>query len=801
MPRLRQLGAAITILALAASAVWLTLYLRRKGLQWDATLGAVVAAYAAVAVILIPVAGKLGRTLRGPAPLAGVSVAQAKEDLATVLGRDWANQEEWHRIKDPWPMPVWWRLSSPVSGKIGATRVSGRFDDVLALFSELPSPSRMIVIGDAGAGKSVLVTRLAGDLLAARKPGMPVPVVLSAATWDPEMNLQEWIVGQLSENHPGLARRVKDVTGKVTSLAAGLVTDRHVLPIIDGFDELAPAHRAKAIEKINKFGSDLPLVLASRPDEYTAAVQAGRGITRTITVEIASLDIFQAKEYLSAATATSPAGRWDRVFRCLADEPDGPLGAVLCTPLMLFLARTIYEKASSDPSELTDRTRFGTAPLLEAHLLDAFVPAAYGNPDLAGAQGFRYRPERAERSLGFLAAHLDHARDQEIAWWRLDRVARGWIFASTVIRAALVASAICGITGWILARDGHWVAGRYIRHASLHSIMFGGPLGKLAWPAFAQGLAHSRRRLDRDLHVALKHVPSPILHVLPWNSLFAFDVTVVLVAVVGGIAAGLFGALDYAGVSPATLWIRPFYMAKAAVYGVAGNAAVVVVVLGALFLLSQPKGTTIELSHVTGKHAVDLISFLRPWPARRAILAVALLGPMWIAVWRAPVDVSRSVSPVQELRLDWWSQVTAGGVHAGLAGAAIWLWAGTEATAAYVWLKVAVAIVGVVLGGRSSAALTYTEARAGLFGLRLMPWRVMSFLADARRRGVLRRVGAVYQFRHIRLQESLAAKHPLWSTRASALAAVAISEAADRLWRLSRNPRFDWLRRWAERHL
>jgi hypothetical protein len=795
MPRLRQFGAATALLVIAASTVWLSWYLRRKGFQWSATLGAVVAAYAAVAVIVIPVAGKLARALRGPEPLTGVSVVQAKADLATALSRDWAAAEEWRRINDPWPMPVRWRLVSPVIGTTGAMRVAGRFDNVLALFMELPSPARMIVIGDAGAGKSVLVTRLARDLIATRKPDMPVPVVLSAATWDPDADLRKWITDQLSENYPGLARRVKDVTGKVTSLASGLIADGHVLPIIDGFDELAQAHRDKAIDKINKFGSDLPLVLASRPDEYAAAVKAGRGIAKAITVEVAALDIFQAEDYLSAATATTPANRWDRVFRRIEGEPDGPLGTVLCTPLMLFLARTIYEKASSDPSELTDRTRFGTAEHLEDHLLDAFVPAAYGSPNPARARGFRCRAERAERSLGFLAAHLDHANDPEIAWWRLDRAVRGWIFACSVIRALVMAGVVCGVTGWAIARDGHWVAGRYVRRASLHSLLFGGPFGKLAWPTVAQGLTHSRRRLDMYIHVALKHVPSAILHILPWNSLFAFDVTVVILALVGGMIGGLLGAGDYASELPETLWVRPVYLARTAAFGMIRNAAVVVVILGALFLLSQPKGMTIEFSHATGKHAVSLISFLRPWPAQRAIAAFSLLGISRIWLWRAAVDVSRSVNPVQELRLDRWSYVIAQGVRAGLIGIAIWLWAGTWAVLAYAWLVGVGAIVKVVLGGRTSAALTFTEARVGLFCLRLMPWRVLSFLADARRRGVLRQVGAVYQFRHIRLQESLAAKHPLWITRARAWAEVAISDAADWMWRMSQHPRFDWLRR------
>jgi hypothetical protein len=41
-----------------------------------------------------------------------------------------------------------------------------------------------------------------------------------------------------------------------------------------------------------------------------------------------------------------------------------------------------------------------------------------------------------------------------------------------------------------------------------------------------------------------------------------------------------------------------------------------------------------------------------------------------------------------------------------------------------------------------------------------LPWRLMGFLDDAHRRGVLRQAGAVYQFRHARLQDRLAAQAP-----------------------------------------
>jgi hypothetical protein len=52
----------------------------------------------------------------------------------------------------------------------------------------------------------------------------------------------------------------------------------------------------------------------------------------------------------------------------------------------------------------------------------------------------------------------------------------------------------------------------------------------------------------------------------------------------------------------------------------------------------------------------------------------------------------------------------------------------------------------------------YIGARILLTVDRVLPWRVMEFLADAHDRGVLRRVGSVYQFRHQRIRESIASR-------------------------------------------
>ncbi|MEJ8669506.1 hypothetical protein WKI71_17005 [Streptomyces sp. MS1.AVA.1] len=70
------------------------------------------------------------------------------------------------------------------------------------------------------------------------------------------------------------------------------------------------------------------------------------------------------------------------------------------------------------------------------------------------------------------------------------------------------------------------------------------------------------------------------------------------------------------------------------------------------------------------------------------------------------------------------------------------------------------------LGGAFGYALTLTAWGQWLVLTRIwlpltgrLPWSVITFLEDAYQRGVLRQAGAVYQFRHARLQHHLARRH------------------------------------------
>ncbi len=67
--------------------------------------------------------------------------------------------------------------------------------------------------------------------------------------------------------------------------------------------------------------------------------------------------------------------------------------------------------------------------------------------------------------------------------------------------------------------------------------------------------------------------------------------------------------------------------------------------------------------------------------------------------------------------------------------------------------------VGLVAASIQASWLPFSVARLWFAGTGRLPLNLMSFLGDAHKRGILRQVGGVYQFRHVELQRRLATEH------------------------------------------
>ncbi|MFB6806213.1 hypothetical protein [Streptomyces sp. NPDC056387] len=225
------------------------------------------------------------------------------------------------------------------------------------------------------------------DFLGKRADGEPVPVVFSIGSWDPTATaLRDWLIGRLLRDHPNPGAPAPGGS----SLAAALVDSGWILPVLDGFDEIATGLLGLTLRELN--AGSLPLLLTSRTEQCADAV-ASEVLRRTAGIELVDLSTEDLAHYLprTARTArpTAPAdpdGRAttarDPVLDRLRTEPDHPaaarLATVLSTPLTVLLARTVHsDSPAQDPAQLLDAVRFPTAESIEEHLLAGFVPTVY----------------------------------------------------------------------------------------------------------------------------------------------------------------------------------------------------------------------------------------------------------------------------------------------------------------------------------------------------------------------------------------------------------------------------------------
>lgn len=711
----------IVLILLALSAAALITLNVRKGESWSTSFSTDGALVVALVLALVAPVRNLLRWARGSPPLSDTTLAQAREDLAEALKTGWAREDELRRINDPWPLPVRW--SGPAAGE---------YADIALTFTGLAS-RRLVILGSAGAGKTALAIKLVRQLLETRQPGDPVPVILAAATWTEQWTMTDWVAGQLANDHPGLEVAVKTGTGDIIPLAHTLAACE-VLPVIDGLDELTEPRRSEVIKEINAYGSDRPIVLTCRPAEYAEAT-AARPVTRATLIELDPLDPAAVRTYLAEATE-APQQRWDPVFAALDTRP--PLTDVLTNPLMVWLARTVYEQGSTRPGELTT---FVSRDSIEDHLLAGFIPAAYAAR--ADKHEFRCSPRQAQRWLGFLAARQRKDASQDIAWWRLCRAEPGWSALVFATRLALYTCVTWLAVTWALTRRGYFHAGVYTGHGHLPELL-AGPLGR-----------------------AVVAVAGPVRQVLPLGfntdhylrDLAAYGMF--RMASLAFIIGFFLGSVDARSAPPPRaprLWTASL---RRAVLG----RWVLIAVLACLWWMYQGQREPIPV-------------ILSLWRTKLILIWIGVATVSWILETLAvPTDVSAGRPDLLLRRSRAVYLLERGSILTMVA--TVWLWAGTAFAIASAAPGAAGVLIVAVLGG-DDVWPRYLEARFRLWARRRLPWRTMTFLADAHRRGVLRQSGAAYQFRHIRLQEQLAVGYsslPPWMAPWAARVATPVRSA------------------------
>jgi len=688
-------------------------------------------------------------------PLAG-----AIEALAREVRAGWRREEDQRRVHDPFPLPVRWRpreaaadhraniVVAPPGAEPAPLPLDGDLRVIARRYRDIPS-GRLVVLGPAGSGKTILTLRFVLDYLENRALDEPVPVIFGLSDWDPTaVALDDWLVQRLLRDHPGLAASASDGS----TLAAALVDAECVLPVLDGFDEISEGLHEPALRALNARPTR-PLLITSRTEEFRLAAKTAK-LTRAAVVELIGLSRGDLADYLPRTAHVTvsdedggvPTTAWDPVFDRLNEHPADPasenLAAVLSTPLMVALARTVYGDArGGDPAILLDSGRFPAAKDLEDHLLAGFVPAVYQSGSLPPSRTARSRqarswdPQRAERYLGHIARHLGHSTEHErrdLAWWQLAGAVRP---SSRILAVVLACMLITDISDWFLTVVIYFVGGFGIKltlRGFLADALFIGPAVGLAF-----GLVYG------FMIVFLKTALEPSRLQLRWSGrsrrLSGGHRRRIITWSSAGVGGGLVLGLGY---SPALTLAERFL-------GVSGDDSaplretlVNIVVFGLIFGLSGGLVfgllAALEAPLDIGSAAtpVSLLAANRTTVQRQVValvplftIVITLSGVLWVALLQG--SLGPLYWPVLEVG---FSVSLVGGITAALSYAIAFTAWGQWLLLARIWLP---------LTGR-------------------LPWTPLSFLEDAYRRGVLRRAGAVYQFRHARLQDHLISgtEHP-----------------------------------------
>jgi Pentapeptide repeats (8 copies)/NACHT domain len=517
--------------------------IRRHDLD-PGTMAAVIFGLAAVSIGLATL-WVTWAAYRGPGRSGGLGLAEIADQLAIAVGAQWEAEARVRRLNDPYPLPVSWDAAGqsmtdswdslvklaasgagwpapPPAGTWAASLdgLKGESGELVDVLDRVPT-GRLIVLGEPGAGKTLLMVRLILDLLVRRLDGSPVPLLVSIASWNPvKQDLRDWLGTQLTSAHPALASApplgVVERTQAAALLAAGLI-----MPVLDGLDEIPEQVRGPAISRINDaIRPGEHLMVTCRTRQYRDAVRPDEGIEVTLrgaaAIELRPLGAEAVRGYLGDDAAGPQArARWEPVFSVLGTET--PVGLALSTPLMVGLARAIYNPRPGelgvtlrDPAELLD-TALADEAAVESLLFDAFIPAAY-RPNPAA----RWTAQQAERWLIFLARNLEYKiGGTDLAWWQLrlaaphatSTVIAGFTAALWLVISAVAKSDFTATFGGVLGFPViAWLLAELL--ARLTGLRFPSRGFRWRWPRLPSG---RYRYLYRVIAVVIFIYPVPVI--------------------------------------------------------------------------------------------------------------------------------------------------------------------------------------------------------------------------------------------------------------------------------------------------
>jgi NACHT domain len=723
--------------------------------------------------------GRLEPQVDGPFPTPTADHA-VSDDAVDLLARRVAREEDRARkgllggysvapiSYGPPADPI--RHRGPAFGVDGDLR-SGDLHSIGSFFLSL-QPQRLLIIGEPGAGKTVLAIELVLQLVESlvgsdRRSGAHsvVPVRLNAARWTSGTPLETWLTDQLVHNF--------GLTGRD---ATRLVRDRQVLPVLDGLDELdpepskhPPRRAIGLLTELNRYSrpsgrQPAAVVVTCRADRYAQLIEARVSLDNATRIDLRSLTSEQIIAYVRA--------RWPDDHPCALDRDSiqaaltGPaqttVHAALATPWRLSLAVTAAE-SGDDPAELLhadpNADPYEAVELIAQRLLRAYIPAATKLTP-RGSHRRPHDPEQVRTWLVNLADHLQwqagHAVDMKRPppgltaiditphlLWPIGgphRIRALHFLCCLILTVIAMAAFWAGSTVGRLENplDGLDVRERLSLALMTGWIVIATGLSLRPWPAATGGRAdvRLRQRLSGGLLGALAGGPIGVMGGLA--GLVLTDGKVFGIAF--AIAAGLAGGMVFGGAVGATA-AGHRGGERMSLFETVRTDPVVLLGFGLC-------GAITGLPPLQHAHAGPMALCLGSVGAFALALALGAVFKVAMGGWSKDAELAH---PREAL-----SRNPTIGVAFGLTG-------GVAAMLVFIMNQgvlesMICALIGGVAFGLALGAIAWSRSMIGLIiaAMRgLLPLRLWTFLDWACEARLLRVSGATYQFRHRELQNFL----------------------------------------------
>jgi hypothetical protein len=629
---------------------------------FESLLWAPISGTFAIAIALVPWAWPRQRDTHKSLP----------RRLAQFSLQQWRAEAIIRGMRNPAPLSLEWRnadrvlvdsslpplnLTGELVPGIRESPDSATLDGITRTFNRVPS-GQLVVLGVPGSGKTALAVHLITSLTGAAKP--TPAVLLPLASWNCEkQTFHEWALSRMTQDYPRLVPTGKSAGERIVGELRELLKSGGVVLVLDGLDELPTSLRRETLGQLNAQLADERIFLTCRSDEYR---EMGRALSRSAVIEIRPLSLGKVKRYLESASLSSgSAHEWTPVLAELDNHPAGPLARALQTPLMTWLARTLFSDRAEPPGRVLERGSdgrrlFQTPEAIENYLLDHVISAIYARTMVDGARYRRVSQRSAGRWLTFLAVHLASCGTYDLALWHLHRSMNK---ASKFLVHGCSFGTVIGVSG-----------------ALLYSLKFGLSFGLITGvsagtAAACAGPAEPPYGGKIDENVLEKYKSGIYFTVSLW------------------IASGLAAAISLG------------FRAGILVWG---------------------------------------------WEALAAMLA----GGLTVLLSMTRIDKQNEAASTPRVVLRLSRRVTV--VWASIFGALLGLGMGLSEGAHAAVVAALIGLLGAVL---ANAWGGFAATRGYLAIRRRLPWRLMGFLADAHHRGILRQVGAVYQFRHAIIRDRL----------------------------------------------